>query len=80
LFGGYDWKSEHLKEFTDYISLKFKSSEEAFRFLSGFSSKSLDFTRFKEVIHELFGNRFHSSDVEKIWSNISGGKGKLELA
>jgi hypothetical protein len=45
--------------------------------MSGFSNKSLDFARFKEVIHELFGNRFHPSDVEKIWSSISGGKTKL---
>ena len=41
LFGAYDWKSEHIREFTDFIALKFKSSEEAYKYLSGFTNKSI---------------------------------------
>lgn len=50
LFGSYDWKSEHTKEFTDFLLLKFKSAEEAFRHMSQFSNNPIDFTRFKQII------------------------------
>lgn len=42
LFGSYNWKSEHTKEFTDYIVTKFKSPDEAFRYMSHFSAKPID--------------------------------------
>lgn len=47
--------------------------------MTGFSSKAIDLTRFKEIVVEFFGNRFQNSDVINIWKTVSGGKDKLEL-
>lgn len=50
LFGSYDWKAEHCKEFIDFLSHKFSSLEDAFKFMAGFTNKSIDFARFREVV------------------------------
>ena len=62
LFGGYNWKAENIKEFKDYIKVKFNSAEAAFRFMSEYKNKKIDYERFKQVIKELFSNRFQPSD------------------
>lgn len=36
LFAGYDWKAEHTREFLDFLTVKFPSALEAFRFMAGF--------------------------------------------
>jgi hypothetical protein len=46
--------------------------------MSQFSNKPIDYDRFKQIISEFFGNRFHSSDVDNMWHNIGGGKDKLD--
>lgn len=47
--------------------------------MSQFSGKAFDFDRFKRILTEFFGNRFHPSDAENIWHNIAGGKDRLDL-
>lgn len=51
LFGSYNWKSEHFKEVTDYLKVKFQSSEEAYRYLTAYANRTLNSQRFQEVIH-----------------------------
>jgi hypothetical protein len=63
LFGSYDWKSEHSRELTDFLVIKFKSVDQAFRYMSQFTNNPIDYSRFKQIISEFFGNRFHSTDV-----------------
>lgn len=45
--------------------------------MSDFSNKAISFERFKQVVSEFFGNRFHANDIENIWHSI-GGKDSLD--
>jgi hypothetical protein len=47
--------------------------------MSQFTNNPIDYSRFKQIISEFFGNRFHSTDVENIWRYVSGGKEKLDV-
>lgn len=61
LFKGYSWKSEHTKEVTDFLKVKFGSSQDAFKYFIGYSKSQLDFNKFKEVLEEFFRGRFQPS-------------------
>ena len=78
LFGGYNWKSEHNREFLDFLRLKFASAEEAFKYMAQYHNKSISHDRFKKVVHEFFGNRFQKSDVEKLWQHLTTGQKALD--
>ena len=80
LFKGYHWVSEHSKEVCDFLRVKFGSCEDAWRYVAGYDRKTIDFSRFKEVINEFFRGRFENSDVKNIWKNIAGGRDTLDGA
>lgn len=50
LFKGFNWKSEHCREVTDFLKVKFGSADDAFRYLSSYGKCRVDFERFKEVL------------------------------
>ena len=79
MFRGYDWKSEHCKEVTDFLKYKFNSAEEAFRYISEYSNKSVNYDRFKQVMNEFFKDRFQPSDSKNIWKTLAGGREQLDL-
>lgn len=80
LFASFDWKAEHIREFIHTLQLKFASCEEAHRFMSDYARRKVDFSRFRQVVTELFGGRFQESDCRNIWNTLAGGRDTLELA
>lgn len=78
LFKGYSWKSEHTKEVTDFLKVKFGSSQDAFKYFIGYSKSQLDFNKFKEVLEEFFRGRFQPSQAKNIWKNIAGGHDSID--
>ena len=79
IFGSYNWKSEHTREFINKLKSKFSDSGEAYKCMNGYAKNRLDFNRFFKFTEEAFGNRFKKVDVKNIWRNIAGSASSLSM-
>lgn len=80
LFKGFNWKSEHTKEVTDFLRVKFGSAQEFYKYLSGYGKCRVDMERFREVLDQFFRGRFQPSEVKNIWKNVAGGHDVIDQA
>ena len=80
-FSNFDWKSSLVTEFLETLGIKFKTIQQAFKHISGYSpNNTLTKDQFSKALAEIFPNRFKLDDENELWRQLANNNSSLPFA